>query len=266
MKAKKRSDERSAELFATTAGIRAVDSPIRMKILSMLLEKEMSFDDIVASSGRVKSTISVHLKSLADDGIVSSRADPSDARKKFFFIDSSYLGGLSKKNKPDIDMEEYRSKYALMTDDPFEFFRLMFRSIRMSLLKDGIDLDPMLHDAGERVGEALYRKIEDPDIEKLLANMAAFWKSQKLGRIEIKSTSPLVIYIYDCFECQDLPFLGRPACAFDSGIIQAVFSRYYEGKARVIETNCYAMGDNYCRFVVDGEQAVPVKIQNKAIC
>jgi len=55
-----------------------------MSILSMLLAKEMSFDDIVEASGRAKSTVSVHLKSLADDGIVSSRPDPGDARKRSF--------------------------------------------------------------------------------------------------------------------------------------------------------------------------------------
>ncbi len=249
MKAKK--DVRAAELFATPDGIRAVESPVRMKIVSMLLKKEMSFDDIVASSGKAKSTISVHLKSLADDGIVASRAVEGDARKKVFFIDSAYLGGLSRRRKVEKDMEDYISNFALSPDDPFAFFRLMFRTIRVALLNEGIDLDPVLRDAGQKVGEALYMKVGDEDTNKLLEGLAAFWSARRLGRLEVKSVEPLIIFVYDCFECQDLPYLGRPACAFDSGILKAIFSKHYGGPANVKETNCYAMGDGYCRFVIE---------------
>jgi predicted hydrocarbon binding protein len=254
MKAKKGRDERTAELFATAGGIRAVESPVRMKIVSMLLKSEMGFDDIVASSGRAKSTVSVHLKSLAGDGIVSSRPAPGDARKKIFFLNSGYLGGLSRRKKLDRDMEEYISRYALSSDDPFAFFRLMFRTIRVALLNEGIDLDPVLHEAGEKVGEALYGKVANVDLDGLLQSLAAFWKAQRLGRLEVKSMEPLIIHIYDCFECQDLPFLGRPACAFDSGVLGAIFSKHYDGAVSVKETNCYAMGDGFCRFVIERKE------------
>ncbi len=253
MEAKKR-DERVAELFSTSDGLRSVDSPVRMKILSMLLDREMSFDEIVASSGRAKSTISVHLKSLADNSILSSRSDPKDARRKIFYIDSEYLGGLSRQRRLEKDMEEYISKYALSSDDPFTFFRLMFRTIRVALLNEGFDLDPILHEAGENVGKALYTKVAYPDLNKLLNSLTAFWKAQRLGRMEAKSFEPLIIHIYDCFECQDLPFLDRPACVFDSGILKAIFSEHYNSTVSVKETNCYAMGNGYCRFVIENKK------------
>lgn len=238
------------EMFATPGGIRTVDSQVRVGILGMLREREMSFDDIVASSGKAKSTVSVHLRGLAEEGIVAWRPDPDDGRKKIFYLKSSYLGGLSKRKKVDQDMEEYISSYALGAGDPFKFFRLMFRTFRVSLLSEGIDIDPVLHDAGMKVGEVLYRKIEEREIEGLLDNLAAFWKEQKLGRVVIESIEPLAIRIYDCFECQDLPQLGRPACAFDSGILGRVFSRHFDAEMSAIETHCYAMGDDHCRFEV----------------
>jgi hypothetical protein len=247
---KKAREERAIEMFATPGGIKTVDSPVRMKILSMLLEREMSFDEIVAISGKVKSTVSVHLKGLTDDGIVASKVDPEDARKKIFFINSSYLGGLSKRKKLEKDMEEYISRFALGSGDPFTFFRFMFRTIRVSLLNEGIDIDPVLHDSGIQVGTALYRRLVDDDTVKLLDKLAIFWKEQKLGRIEVESLEPIAICVYDCFECQDLPYLGRPACSFDSGILQAVFSEHFKRDMSVKETNCYTMGDGYCRFEV----------------
>jgi hypothetical protein len=93
--------------------------------------------------------------------------------------------------------------------------------------------------------------VADPDLNNLLKGLAAFWKAQRLGRMEVKSLEPLIIHIYDCFECQDLPFLGRPACAFDSGILKAIFSKHYSSPMSVKETNCYAMGNGYCRFVIE---------------
>ncbi|WP_019177184.1 V4R domain-containing protein [Methanomassiliicoccus luminyensis] len=242
--------KRTVEMFATPGGIKTVDSQVRMGILSMLLEKEMSFDEIVASSGKVKSTVSVHLKGLTDEGIIGSRPDPRDARKKIFYIKSSYLGGLSQRRKVDKDMEEYISNFTWGSGDPFKFFRLVFRTFRVSLLNEGIDIDPVLHDAGMRVGEALYQKVGDQDIDVLLSNLAAFWGEQKLGRLEVESVEPLAIRIYDCYECQDLPQLGRPACAFDSGILGKVFSMHFGAEMKAIETHCYAMGDDHCRFEV----------------
>jgi uncharacterized protein len=254
-----REDERAAELFATQDGIRAVNSPIRMKILSMLLKREMSFNDIVASSGRAKSTISVHLQGLVDEGIISSRSDPSDARGKIFYIEAGHLGGLSRRRRLEKDMAEYLSRYAASADDPFTFFRIMFRTIRVALLNEGIDLDPVMREAGENVGAALYAKVADPDLDTMLQRLAAFWSAHGLGRLEVRNAEALipeslVIYIYDCFECQDLPLVGRPACALDSGILTAVFSIYYNRPASVTETNCYAMGNGCCRFVIENKK------------
>jgi len=59
--------------------------------------------------------------------------------------------------------------------------------------------------------------------------------------------------VYDCFECGDLPQLGRPACAFDSGVLKAVFSRFFESDQQVTETACYAMGDDHCRFLIESK-------------
>ena len=247
---KSQKDERTAELFASPSGARAVDGKVRMAILSMLRQNEMSFDDIVSSSGKAKSTISVHLKHLVEEGIIGSREDPDDARKKTFHIRSGHLGGFSRRLKADKDMEEYISNNALNSGDPFKFFKLMFRTFRTSLLTEGIDIDPLLHDAGMKVGQSLSRKIEDRTITGLLDNLVLFWKEQGMGRIEVERVEPLAIRIYDCFECQDLPIIGRPACAFDSGILTTIFSWHFDRKMDAIETHCYAMGDDHCRFEV----------------
>lgn len=243
--------DKQIELFATPKGVYAIDSPVRVKILSMLRKNELSFDQIVAFSGKAKSTVSVHLKKLVDEGIIDSKPDPEDARKKIFFINSEYLGELSHEKRLEDSIETYVTNYISSDGDPFEFFRLMFKTIRVALMAQGINIDPILYEAGLKVGDALYEKVSDPEINKFLQNIADFWETHYLGRVEVKSIDPLIINVYDCYECRGLPYTGVPACAFDSGILKSLFTAHFKDEQTVKETKCYAMGDNYCCFAIN---------------
>lgn len=254
MNKEKSFDSMQIELFATSKGVQTIDSPVKSKILSMLRKSELSFDQIVNMSGKAKSTISVHLKKLVNDGIIDSRPDPADARKKIFFINAEYLGGVSRKNQLGDDIEDYVSSYVLSDGDPFEFFRLMFKTIRVGLISQGVNIDPILHEAGIKVGKALYERVYDPDINKFLQNIAHFWETHYLGRVEVKNVDPLTINVSECYECRNLPYLGEPACAFDAGILKALFSSYYKDQRTVNEIKCYAMGNEYCSFVIEKKE------------
>ena len=244
------SDDVQIELFSTPEGVKAIKSPVRVKILSMLREGDLSFDEIVKHSGRAKSTVSSHLKLMAKEGIISSRVDPNDARKKIFFIQSEYIGKLHRQQLQE-DISAYIQRYIASENDPFEFFRLIFHTLRISLLNQGVDIDPILYEAGLKVGEALYVKVKDPDMTNFLGNIAAFWETHSLGFVEVKDLQPITIGVQDCFECSGLPYLGRPACAFDSGILESLFSSYKQEKVKVMETACYALGDKACRFIIE---------------
>jgi predicted hydrocarbon binding protein len=251
MNEKKDEENTQIELFATSKGVRAIDSPVKSKILSMLREGELNFDQIVELSGKAKSTVSVHLKKLVSEGIIDSKPNPKDARKKIFFINSEYLGDLSREKKLGDEIEDYVSSYVMSDGDPFEFFRLMFKTIRVGLISQGMNIDPILHEAGINVGKALYKRVYDPDMNKFLQNIAGFWETHYLGGVEVQSLDPLIINVSECYECRNLPYLGKPACAFDAGILKALFSAYFKDKRKVDETKCYAMGDKYCCFVIE---------------
>jgi len=126
----------------------------------------------------------------------------------------------------------------------------MFRAIRVALLDEGINIDPILHNAGVKVGQTFYKKLKGHNVNEITQNIVAFWETNKLGNIQIKSTNPIIIQAYDCFECEDLPQLGRPACAFDSGLLEGVFSKYYGHNVEAEETKCYAQGDDFCQFII----------------
>jgi predicted hydrocarbon binding protein len=237
------------KLFSTPEGINVIKSPVKAQILSLLEENEMNFDRIVEHTGKSKSTVSEHLQTMVDDGIIDYKPDPEDRRKKIFFIKSRHLGDVS----PITELEKGAENYFRGIPnykDPFEFFRLMFRTMRVALLKEGINIDPLLHQAGIKVGETVYKDLESSNIDKFIKNIAEFWERNKLGRVEVKSLDPIVINAYDCFECEDLPKIGRSACAFDSGILEAIFSKYLSYDVDAEEVKCYAKGDAYCCFVI----------------
>jgi predicted hydrocarbon binding protein len=237
-------------LYSSRDYIHAIDSPVKVQILSLLRGKEMPFEEIVQNSGKAKSTVSIHLKGLGRAGIVRSRSDPQDGRKKIFSIDSRFLGELAPSERFHEDLTRYLSALPDRPDPPL-FFRLIFRSLRLTLISEGINLDPILRTAGMHIGTAMIPLVLQPNLGRLLENLSSFWSVHQMGRIEVVTLDPLAIRIYDCFECKDLPQLGRPACAFDNGILSAIFFAYFQERKIITETKCYAMGDDYCQFVLE---------------
>ncbi|MDP3066142.1 MAG: V4R domain-containing protein [Methanobacteriaceae archaeon] len=239
------------KIYSSSEGVNVIQSPIKKNILSLLKNGGLSGSEIVAATGKSKSTISVHLQDLMNTGIISWDPDTRDRRKKIFYIKSRFIGNISQEKEFEKGMDIYLDRYVVKSNDPFRFFRFMFRTIRVVLLEEGININPILHRAGRKVGEAFYPRLEAKSLEKLIKNLVEFWEENRLGKVEVKSLEPLIIQAYDCFECEDLPKLGRPACAFDSGILEAVFSIYFGKDVKVTETKCYAQGDQYCQFHID---------------
>ncbi|MCQ8905627.1 MAG: ArsR family transcriptional regulator [Methanothermobacter sp.] len=237
-------------IFSTETGIEVIKSTVKSLILSELKRRELSFQDIVKITGRSKSTVSKHLSDLRKMGLIVEMPDPEDRRRKLFRINSKYLGKLTRNRIDDLDEEktEFLAEHLTRRGDPLEFFRLMFHVLRVELIKEGIDIDPVLHEAGKRIGQVIYQRIASEDLEDLLENLKKFWMINCLGVLEVESTEPLVIRDYDCFECRFLPQIGKSTCALDSGILEAIFSQYFKREVLVEETECYARGDGRCSF------------------
>jgi predicted hydrocarbon binding protein len=240
-------------IFATDNGIEVIESPVKSLILSELMKRELRFQDIVRITGKSKSTVSKHLSDLRMAGLIVERPDPADRRIKVFSINSRYLGKLRRKKLGELDEEktEFLAKHLTSAGDPIEFFRLMFHVLRVELIKEGINIDPILHEVGLKIGEVIYPSLRAGNLEDLLENLRRFWRINRLGTLKVESMDPLIIRAYDCFECGLLPDIGESACALDSGILEAVFGRYFNSDVEIQETECYARGDERCSFLIN---------------
>ena len=238
------------KIFSFDNKVDVVKGQVKVKILDSLYLKNMSFNEIVELTGKAKPTVSQHLRELVDEGLIKSTKDPGDARRKIFCLNAEFLGELYKNKESKFDIDEYFSKLPQLKD-PFEFYRLILRSLRAEFWNEGINIDPILHNAGKRVGDVFYEELKNNDLKILLKNISKFWEDKQLGQIEVKKLVPLTICVYDCFECKDLPEIGEPACSFDSGVLDSIFSRHFKRDIITIETECYAMGNDCCKFVID---------------
>lgn len=236
-----------------TVGVNVIKSPVKLTILEMLKNNEMEFDEIVKNTGRSKSTVSVHLKSLRENGVISYKFDPNDNRKKIFFINARFLGEVKPAEPKELDEMkiEFLVSNIIKAGEDFEFSYLLFHTLRSTLIQEGINIDPILHETGIAIGLSLFGELYHEDLDVFIENIAIFWKEKGLGNITAEFGDIIKITSVDCFECGLLPKTGKPACFLDGGILEALISSYLKLKVNVTEVKCYTMGDSCCCFEIE---------------
>ncbi|WP_406535517.1 V4R domain-containing protein [Methanobrevibacter sp.] len=248
------SEQKPIQIFSNlndNVGVNVVKSPVKLTILEMLRDRDMEFDEIVSNTGKSKSTVSVHLKSLREKGVISYRVHPSDNRKKIFYLNSKYIGSVNITEPKQI--EETQSDYLIkhIVDADAEFSTLLFHTLKAMLIQEGINIDPILQSTGNSIGKSIFNKLYDDDLDVFMDNIVEFWQRKGLGRLTYKIGQIIKITTYDCFECELLPKTGKPACYLDTGIFEGLFSEFFNLPVSVIETQCYTMGDEKCVFEVE---------------
>jgi len=254
------SEQKPIQIFSNvddSIGVNVIKSPVKLTILEMLRDRVMEFDEIVSNTGKSKSTVSVHLKSLREKGIISYRVHPVDNRKKIFFLNSKYIGSVELSEPKQI--EETQSNYLIknIVDEDAEFSTLLFHTLKAMLIQEGINIDPIMQSTGNSIGKSIFEKLYDDDLDVFMNNIAEFWQRKGLGRLTFDVGQIIKITTYDCFECELLPKTGKPACFLDTGIFEGLFTEFFNLPVSVIETQCYTMGDEKCVFEIE-----PLAIKN----
>lgn len=229
-----------------------IDSPAKIQILSIILNGESRFDEVVDEIGKAKSTISVQIRSLIDDGILIERIDEGDARRKVLSLGATFLGVVTKPAPPEPCRTPMMPELNLTSfDDPAKVFRIIFNSIRTGLIENGVNVEPIMYAAGVSVGKYVAKLVCDPSDDAFIDNLAVFFSGNELGTVTVEQVSPFVITVKGCYECQSLPHMGRPVCYFDAGLLSEVFTAQMKERYEATETHCYAAGDGFCRFTID---------------
>jgi len=245
-------------LFSTKDDVVAIESPIKGMILGMMTTGEISFDEIVSRTRKAKSTISVHIKDLEDAGLVISRPDPDDHRRKLLTMLAEPIGCLTNKDRysASAQLEESQSELPFDEGDIASFFRSVLKVIRTEAMNHGININPVLERAGFRIGTALAPMVADLSLQEKIIALDKFWKNYGLGTITLVSDLPITLNVHGCFECEDLPVTGHGACSFDIGVLSALFLRETGGRPVVREVECYSSGFDHCTFIITKNQSL----------
>lgn len=248
------SEQKPIQIFSNlqeNIGVNVVKSPVKLTILEMLRDRDLEFDEIVSNTGKSKSTVSVHLKSLRESGIISYRVHPVDNRKKIFYLNSKYIGSVNISEPKEI--EQTQSDYLIkhIVEEDAEFSTLLFHTLKAMLIQEGVNIDPILQSTGNSIGKSIFDILYDDDLDVFIGNIADFWERKGLGRLTFEIGQIIKITTFDCFECKLLPRTGKPACFLDTGILEGLFTEFFNLPVSVIETQCYTMGDEKCVFEIE---------------
>ncbi|RAP52601.1 MAG: hypothetical protein BZ138_02880 [Methanosphaera sp. rholeuAM270] len=232
------------KIYSTNKGIKVVDSPIKIQILN-ILEGQVSEADIVKHVGKSKSTISVHLKNLIEEGIISFKSHPLDRRSKLFYIVAEYIGEIYP-NQIIYQMPEINSPLS----DKEKLFTEVFRQYKSILLMHGLQLEPLEVKAGVKIGKSLYSTLSFQNFDELIKAIVDKFEQLGMGHIKVSSDNPLILKNKSCCECEDMQY-NLPICNITKGILKAIFEEYYEMEVSIEEVECISKYDDCCSYLIE---------------
>ncbi|MGV8087767.1 MAG: V4R domain-containing protein [Methanomicrobiales archaeon] len=245
-------DEGDVLFFSTVKKKVAISSPVKVLILDLVKRGPTPLEIIVERSGKAKSTITKHIQDLEEAGLIVTHTNPDDNRRRILTISADEIGRLTSAEssiRPGIYyIPKLNSTFS--GEDIAQFFRFILVTLRTKAMTIGINIDPVLKQAGIQVGEVLAPALAAETNDGVVKKIAEFWKIHHLGIVTLCSTMPLSIEVKDCFECQDLPVTGHEGCPFDKGVITAIFSYHLKCPVTVVEEECYSKGNDRCLFVI----------------
>ncbi|MDR0912571.1 MAG: ArsR family transcriptional regulator [Methanobrevibacter sp.] len=231
-----------------------IKSPVKIEIISLLEKDETSFKDLVKSLNKAKSTVSIHLRQLLDQGIVAFKFDPEDHRQKIFVLNSQVLGdvGFLREDEFEEQTDEFINENIIKGNEDFSFSRLLFHSLRTNLIQNKIAIDPIIFDTGLKMGKSIYPLVNSEDDVEFIENIKKFWEKYELGKINVDINDMYILITNkECYECQFLPKNSESSCFMELGIIKSLFDLHYNLDTNINEIKCFSKGDDCCQFEIE---------------
>lgn len=241
--------ESAFDVYSTSSGLKQISNSVRQKILSELQEEDLSLSEIAELTNKAQSTLSVHLDKMVKMGLVASRDDPSDNRRKILYLISDPVGSSV---VPRDDLKEAIG--STITDsmgDPCTFTKSVLKSVVLGIEAIGFNMDPVLKDIGKQIGKELSKHMESDSIEGLIENIQEFYEKHGLGEVCVYSFFPLTIIIRDNGNCSDIPEASKPLYLINEGVLEAILEDNSEMPLRVTESECFGNELNCCKYVIE---------------
>ena len=108
--------------------------------------------------------------------------------------------------------------------------------------------------AGVLAGSEFAKHLVDltVDLNAFVANLQKVLEELKIGILRMEAFDPetgnIVLTIGQDIDCSGLPITNENVCVYDEGFISGILEAYTGKKYDVREIDCWASGDQVCRF------------------
>ena len=136
----------------------------------------------------------------------------------------------------------------LIEKEDISFASLLTHTLKSLLMEYGMDMSPILQKVGNYIGEYLFNRLYDEDLEIFMDNISSYWLKNDLGKLYFETGNKIRITCVDCFESISVPKSGTPICSIEKGMLETLFNDYFKFDLRIDEIMCYSMGDEKCVF------------------
>jgi uncharacterized protein len=237
------------DVYSTNSGLKQISNPVRQKILSELQRRDLSLSEIAQLTSKAQSTLSVHLDKMVKEGLVASRDDPSDNRRKIFYLVSKPVGSSV---VPREDLNKAVSGIVSKSiGSPSRFLKGELRALVIGVEAIGLNMDPVLKDIGRQIGIEVAKRMKSEDVKGLVEEVKEFYQHHELGEVNVYSLVPLTLIVKDEYDMSDVPDVGKTLCTLNEGLIEAIFDSKTGMPLRVTHSECFGTGHNFCKFVLE---------------
>ena len=237
------------DVYSTSSGLKQISNPVRQKILSELQRRDLSLSEIAQLTGKAQSTLSVHLDKMVKEGLVASRDDPSDNRRKIFYLVSKPVGSSV------VPREDLSKAVSNIIDKsigtPSSFLKGELRAMVIGVEAIGLNMDPVLKDIGRQIGTTIAKHMKSSEVKGLIEEVKEFYAQHELGEVNVYSLMPLTLIIKDDYDASDIPDVGKTLCILNEGIMEAIFDTKTGVPLRVTHSECFGTKSNFCKFVLE---------------
>ena len=234
-------------LYNTDNGIVIITNGVRVRILDELSKRNLSLTELVDLTGKAQSTLSVHLESMVNDGVIKSREDPEDNRRKIYSISS--LRVAETKTPDSESFEKAREIFADMVDYPDKIGNYMIYFLYTIMDSRGLSVGPLAEIIGSIHAQAIGGKIQKGPIEDVVDQIRKYYTFANMGKVTIYSFNPLTLIVDSEFKLSKgaAETMGRYPVGYFSKALEIVYGTPFE----LSSSEVFGSENNYFRFVLD---------------
>ncbi len=246
------------ELYITPNGTVQVSSEVKLRILHELEEKDLSLTEMAKKVSKAQSTISVHLDSMVEAGLIAVHDDLQDNRKKYYTLISVPFG---KSVQSSDDSRELAFKLlSKVAQDPDKMMKSFSRFIFLGFDGMGLNVDPMANILGFIHGAAMSGTLTGANLEDTIDNARNYFREIGMGEVSIFSSKPLTLIIKDNVPLTE----GSARCLiqYASGFFSRIMEDFTGKPYSMVSSEVFGTDYNYVRFVLEPkERKIPLLVE-----